>query len=125
MNDAPLARAKELQSRKCCGFKNLLKLENDFAAAFALRGVCDCSFDFAQRVSLFDFCLQETASRHLEKWSKRLHALRQSGIVVPFVDPDAAKPQVFENEKPSWNFQGLQAHRAKAYQRAARRETIC
>jgi hypothetical protein len=24
-----------------------LKLKNDFAAAFALRGMCDCGFDFA------------------------------------------------------------------------------
>jgi hypothetical protein len=25
----------------------LFKVQNDFAAAFALRGVCDCGFDFA------------------------------------------------------------------------------
>jgi hypothetical protein len=48
----------------------------------------------------------------------------RSGVVVPFVDPDAAKPQVFENEKAGWNFQRLQAHRAKAHERAARSETV-
>ena len=30
-----------------CVDNSLLKLENDFAAAFALRGMCDCGFDFA------------------------------------------------------------------------------
>src|SRR5213596_527281 len=86
--------------------------------------MCDRGFDFAQRINFLDFCFQQTTLRHLEKWSKRLHALRWSDVVVPFVDPDAAKSQVFENEKPGRNFQRLQAHRAKAHQRAARRETI-
>src|SRR5215831_1425556 len=102
----------------------LLKLENDFAAAFALRGMRNCGFDFAKRISFFNFCFEQTARGHIEKRSKRLHALRRSGVVVPFIDPDATKSQVFENEKASWNFQRLQAHRAKAHEDAARREAI-
>jgi hypothetical protein len=34
----------------------LLKLQNDFAAAFALRGVRDRGFDFGEWISSFDFC---------------------------------------------------------------------
>src|SRR5262249_27474664 len=101
-----------------------LEFKNDFTAAFALRGLCDRCLDFAKRISFFDFCLEQTAPRHVEKRSKRLHSLRGSCVIVPFVDPDAAKSQVFENEKTRWNFQRLQAHRAKAYQRAARSKTI-
>src|SRR5258705_3341718 len=101
-----------------------VKLKNDFSAAFTLRGMRDCGFDFAKWISFFDFRFEQTALNHIEKRSKRLHALRRSGVVVPFVDPDAAKSQVFENQKAGRNFQRLQAHRAKAHQRAARSETI-
>src|SRR5262245_37042344 len=101
-----------------------LELKNDFAAAFALCGICDCGFDFAKRISFFDFRFEQTAPSHFEKRSKRFHPLRRRGVVVPFVDPNTAKSQVFENEKASWNFQRLQAHCAKAHERAAKRETI-
>src|SRR6266480_5914159 len=101
-----------------------VKFKNDLAAAFALGGMCNCGFEFAQWISFFDFRFEQTTSGHIEKRSKRLHALRRSGVVVPFVDPDAAKSQVFENEKAGGNFQRLQAHCAKADERAARRETI-
>src|SRR5262245_49459006 len=84
----------------------------------------DCGFDFAKRISFFDFRFEQTAFSHLEKRSKRLHALRRGSVVVPFVDPDAAKPKVLENEKAGRNFQRLQAHRTEAHQRAARHETI-
>jgi hypothetical protein len=107
------------------GDNSLLKLENNFTVALALRGMCDRRFDFAQWISFLDFRFEQPAPRHIEKRSKRLHALRRSGVVVPFVDPDAAKPQIFENEKAGRNFQRLQAHRAKAHERPARRETIC
>src|ERR1043166_9796785 len=102
----------------------LLKFKNDFAAAFALRGVFNRDFDIAKGVSFFNFLCQQTAPGHVAKWSKRFHALRRAGVVIPFVNPDAAKAQVFENEKPCRNFQRLQAHRAKAYQRAARCKTV-
>src|SRR5215510_3324494 len=92
-----------------------LKFKNDFAAAFALRGVFNGGFDFAKRISFFDFCFEQTSAGHIEKRSKCFHALRRSGLVVPFVDPDAAKSQVFENEKAGRNLQRLQAHRAKAH----------
>ena len=36
---------------------NLLKFKNDFSAALTLRGVRDGGFDFAKRISFFDFCL--------------------------------------------------------------------
>src|SRR5262249_44621604 len=102
----------------------LLKLKNDFAVAFALRGVCNRGFDFTQWISLLDFRLQQTTPGHIENRSKCLHPLGWSGFVVPFIDPDAAKSEVFENEKPGRNFQRLQAHRAKTHERAARSETI-
>src|SRR5678816_875892 len=66
-----------------------VKFKNDFAATFALRGMYNCGFDFAQRISFFDFRFEQTAARHIEKRLKRLHALRRSGVVVPFVDPNA------------------------------------
>src|SRR5215470_6374696 len=103
----------------------LLKLEDDFATTLPLSGVCNGGFEFTQWISFLDFRFQQTALRHFKNRSKRLHALRRSGVVVPFVDPDAAKAQVFENEKASWNFQWLQAHRSKAHQCATERETIC
>src|SRR5262249_31587535 len=101
-----------------------LKLEDDFAAALTLRGTCDRSFDFAKRIGFFDFCFEQAASGHFKEWLKRLHALRGRGVVVPFIDPDAAKSQVFENEKAGRNFQRLQAHRAKAHESAASRQTV-
>src|SRR6266480_4611537 len=120
--------ARPTNSRRSQGgvltIPRLLKLKNDFATAFALRGMCDCGFDIVKWISFFDSCFEQTALGHVEKRSKRLHALRPSGVVVPFVDPDAAKVQVFENEKAGRNFQRLQTHRAKAHQRAARSETI-
>src|SRR5215471_13736963 len=97
-----------------------LKLEDDFAAALTLRGTCDRSFDFAKRVSFFDFCFEQAPPGHFEKRLKSLHALRGRGVVVPFVDPDTAKTQVFENQKAGRNFERLQAHRAKADERATR-----
>src|SRR5262245_50923403 len=104
--------------------KELLKFKNDFPAAFALRRMRERGFDFAKRISFFDSCFEQTAPGHIEKRLECLHSLRRSGVVVPFVDPDAAKPQVLENEQAGRNFQRLQAHCAKAHQRAARRETI-
>src|SRR5215471_1443963 len=101
-----------------------LKLEDDFAAALSLRRTCDRSLNFAKRIGFFDFCFEQAAPGHFKEWLKRLHALRRRGVVVPFVDPDAAKSQVFENEKAGRNFQRLQAHRAKAHECAPRRETI-
>src|SRR5215467_1141719 len=44
-----------------------LKFKNDFAAAFPLRGMRDRGFDFAKRISFFDFCFEQTAPGHLEK----------------------------------------------------------
>src|SRR5262245_65695785 len=76
-----------------------LKLEDDLAAALTLRGACDRGFDFAERVSFFDFCFEQTSPGHIEKWLKRFHALRGRGVVVPFVDPDTAKSQVFRSEE--------------------------
>src|SRR6516165_4100114 len=103
----------------------LLEFKNDFAAAFALRSVFNRSFDFAKWIRFFDFCFEQTAPGHLEKRLECLHSLPRSGVVVPFVDPDAAKPQVLENEQAGRNFQRLQAHCAKTHQRATRCETIC
>ena len=85
----------------------LLKFKNDFAAAFALRGMRERGFDFAKGIRFFHFCFEQTAPGHLEKRLECLHSLRRSGVVVPFVDPDAAKSQVFENEKAGRNFQRL------------------
>src|SRR5215475_3548356 len=102
----------------------LLKLKNDFPAAFASRSVFNGGFDFAKWISFFDFRLEQTATGHIKERSKSFHAFGWSGIVVPFVDPDAAKSQVFENEKACRNFERLQAHRAKAHECTARRETI-
>ena len=101
-----------------------LELKNDLPTALALRGARNRGFDFAKWIRLFDSCFEQTAPSHVEKGSKGLHPLRWTCIIVPFVDPDAAKSQVFENEKTRWNFQRLQAHRAEAHQRAARSETI-
>src|SRR5262249_46737028 len=91
-----------------------LKLEDYFAAAFTLGGMRHRGFDFAKRISFFDLCFEKITPGHFEKRLKRFHPLRRRNIVVPFVDPDAAKSQVFENEKTGRNFQRLQTHCAKA-----------
>ena len=127
-NSSNVAHASRLRPRNPCKPEAratlLLKFKNDFAAAFALRGVCDRGFDVAKWISFFDFCFEQATSGHIEKRSKRLNTLRRSGVVVPSVDPDTAKSQVFENEKAGRNFERLQAHRAKADERATRPETI-
>src|SRR5262245_32047512 len=61
---------------------NLLKLKNNFAAALALRGMCDSGFKFAKRISFFDFRFEQAAPGHIEKRSERFHVLRGSSVVV-------------------------------------------
>src|SRR5213592_4522341 len=89
-----------------------LKLENDFATAFSLRSMRDCGLRFAQRISFLHFCFEQAALCHFEQWLKRFHAFLLRRVIVPFIDPDAPEPEVFENQQTIWNFQRLQTHRA-------------
>src|SRR6266576_5023639 len=89
------------------------KLENDFAAALALRRMSNRRFRFAERISFFDFCFQQTAFCDFEQRLEGFHSLLLSLVVVPLVEPAAASTKVFENEKAVRNFQRLQTHRPK------------
>src|SRR5881396_294787 len=81
-----------------------LKLENDFATAFSLRSMRDCGLRFAQRISFLHFCFEQAALCHFEQWLKGFHSLGRCGVVIPFVDPNTAKTQVFEDEQSVWDF---------------------
>src|SRR5436309_14180810 len=94
-----------------------LKLENDFAAALTFCRVCDCGFRVAERISFLDLSFQQTAFRHFEQRLEGFHTLLLCRVIVPFVYPDAAETQIFENEKAVRNFQWLQTHCAKCDQR--------
>lgn len=48
------------------------ELENNFAAALSLRGVCYRGLRFGERVGLFHLRAQQPPLRHFEKWSKGL-----------------------------------------------------
>lgn len=48
------------------------ELENNFAAAFALRGVCHRGLRFGERIRFLHLRPQQPALRHFEEWSKRL-----------------------------------------------------
>src|SRR5205085_2066270 len=76
------------------------------------------------RIRFIDLRFQQAAPGHIEEWAKRRHSLLHLRIVVPFVDPDSAKPQIFENEETGWDFQGLQTHRSKTDQRSTKGEAI-
>src|ERR1700756_2618479 len=91
-------------------FASSLKLENDLAAALTLRCMSDRRFRFAERISFLDRRFQQTALRHFEQWLEGFHSFLFSRVVVPFIDPDAAETQIFENEKAVRNFQRLQTH---------------
>ena len=56
---------------------------------------------------------------------KRFHSLGRRRIVVPFVNPNAAEPKIFENEQAIRDFQRLQTHRSISHQGGSRSETIC
>src|SRR5207248_7051713 len=83
---------------------SLAEFEDDFAVAFALAGVCDCSLRIFQRIRFVDFRLQQPALRHSKQWSERFHTFVLSGAVVPFIDPNAAETQVLKYQKACWNF---------------------
>jgi len=87
------------------------KFENNFTAAFSLRGMSHCGLYSLSGYAFSTFVLSKTALRHLEKRPKRFHSLLHRRVIVPFVDPNSAKAQVFENEQTIWDFQRLQAHR--------------
>ena len=82
-----------------CGPKlHSIEFKNDFAVAFALVGVCHCSLRVLQWISFVDFRLQQTAPGHFKQWLERFHAFGFRRVVVPFVDPDAAETEIFEDE---------------------------
>src|SRR6266571_3023360 len=98
-----------------------LKLKNNFAAAFSLRGVSYCRFCFADRISSFHFRFQQAALCHFKEWPKRFHAFGHGRVIVPLVNPNPTETKIFEYEQPVWNFQRLQTHRAKCDDRRSGR----
>jgi hypothetical protein len=48
--------------------------------------------------------VKPTTLGHLEQWAECGQPFVVRGIVVPLVDPDAAKTQVFEDEEAGRNF---------------------
>src|SRR5437660_11420794 len=85
-------------------FPSSLELENDFATAFPLRGMGYGRFRFDQRISSLDFCFKQAALCHFEQRPKGFHTFLLCRVIVPFIDPDAPEPEVFENEQTIWNF---------------------
>src|SRR5205814_5756192 len=100
----PASASLERTQARGSRYLSLAEFEDDFAVAFALAGVCDCSLGVLQGISFVDFRLQQPALRHFKQWSERFHTFVVSRVVVPFIDPDAAETQVLKYQKACWNF---------------------
>ncbi len=117
------ADGREATTPKANHFSSV-ELENDFAASFALGRVRHRRLRLINRVCLLDFRFQKAAPGHVEQRFKCFHSLRHRRVVVPFIDPDSAEPQVFENKQTGRDLERLQTHCPERHQRTSEGKTI-
>src|SRR5437588_1029671 len=81
------------------------EFENNFAVSLRLGRMFYRFMYLRERITLFHIGAQQPALGHVENSIKRFHALGLAGDVVPFVNPNAAEPEILKNEQAVWNFQ--------------------
>src|SRR5690242_4567210 len=100
------------------------KLENNLATTLVSHRLSNSLFGLIDRIGSLDFGFQNPAFRNFKQGIKCRHSFGRRRFVIPMVDPDSAKPQIFENEQPGWNLQRLQTHRAEADQCSAKCQAV-